>query len=244
MSDTPYLRFDETMRAAWVASGLDSRHLDEQTWTTLLEGTLDDETRESTLEHISSCAQCAGVFRIARAAALAELRPAMPPQTRARRLVPELGLAATVAIATLTVVVLREDRRVPAPAAAQMPAPDASSIPAAPPPRLEKPAIVVSSEQLLTTRSRRDNTAYVESLAAALEPYQQDKFKEAARRLAGVATSHPDAFEPAFYLGVSLLLDGKASEAVPVLERARRLASAVRRDEATHYLTLARAGVK
>ncbi len=106
--------------------------------------------------------------------------------------------------------------------------------------RFEKPPVVVSAEQLLVSRGNTAHTAYLEALAAALKPYQADDFAAAIELLAPLAGAHPDRFEPAYYLGVSLLLNERARDAVPHLERAVTLASAARRDEAERALAAAR----
>lgn len=245
MSAADELAGDEAMRTAWAASEPASRHLDERTWTAFLEGTLDAETREATLDHVSACVRCAGVFKMARAAALTEVPRSAPARQRTAWRPQLAALAATFAVAAVTVVLLR-----PGSVRDAVLAPDNSRPPSIAPsasanrpvtPRLEKPAIVIGSEQLLATRGDRDQTQYLEALAAALEPYRRDEFGVAARRLAEVVRNRPDAFEPTFYLGVSLLLDGRPQEAVPVLERAQRMASPIRRDEATRLLEAARA---
>ncbi len=109
--------------------------------------------------------RCAGVFKAARAAALAQVPGTVPARRRTFRLMPQLAtLAATLAVAAVAIVVMRQTPACPPPATpAAQPAPLGPSGSARPPatPLIEKPAVVISSEQLLATRSDRNNTAYL-----------------------------------------------------------------------------------
>jgi hypothetical protein len=201
--------------------------------------------REAAADHVAGCVRCAGIFKAARAAA----RVAVSETSRAEALprpailAPRFAAAmATLAVAIAAVVVMRQGAGpslVPAEPTAR-PAATTTAPPADPLAalRIEKPPVVVSAERLLATRGGTDQ-GYIEALARALEPYRRDDFGEAAVRLSALGRSRPDAFEPGFYLGVTLLLDAKASDAVPHLERALKLAGG-RRDDASFYLALAR----
>lgn len=230
----------ERWRHAYAAPRL-APHPDAERWRAFFEGTLSDADQDATRDHIAACAQCAGLFKSARAAALAAAPPTRvaPAGERPRQWI---TVAATLSIAMLAIAVLwplpeADQALAPAtpPAAAPIPAP-------APAPAIafDKPAVVVSAEQLLVSRGDAAHTAYLEALARALEPYQQDDFVEAARRLEPLAAAHPDRFEPAYYLGVSLLMSGRAADAIPALERALKIAPEARRAGAERALAAAR----
>ena len=224
-------------------SGTD--HLDESTWLAFFEGRLAAEAREAALDHVSSCERCGGIFRVARSAALSQVPDAKAPtpttvSAPSWRLRPMVAFATTLIVALTSLIALRQPGTTTLPPPTSVsPAPLAAPSTAAP--GIAKPAVVISGEQLLATRGDRNETAYLEALARALEPYQRDEFKEAARLLAPIAQDHADRFEPAFYLGASLLLDHRPGEAVKFLERAQALSGAARKTEATRLLEAARA---
>lgn len=231
----------ERWRHAHAAAPRLAPHPDAERWRAFFEGTLSDADQDATRDHIAACAQCAGIFKSARAAALAAAPPirVAPVRERPRQWI---TVAATLSIAGLAIVVLwplpEADQALapaPPPAIATGPAP-------APAPAItfDKPAVVVSAEQLLVSRGDAAHTAYLEALARALDPYQKDDFAEATRRLEPLAAAHPDRFEPSYYLGVSLLMSGRAADAVPILERAMQIAPEARRADAQRALAAAR----
>lgn len=230
----------ERWRRAYVASTPVASHPDAARWRAFFEGTLSDADQDATRDHIAACPQCAGIFKSARAAALAAAprTDVSPVRERPRQWI---TVAATLSVAVLAIVVLWPLREPDQVLPSSTP-PAAAPVVTTPAPAVvfEKPAVVVSAEQLLVSRGDAAHTAYLEALARALDPYQKDDFIEAARRLEPLAAAHPDRFEPAYYLGVSLLMSGRAAEAVPVLERAVKVASEARRADAERALTAAR----
>jgi tetratricopeptide (TPR) repeat protein len=62
--------------------------------------------------------------------------------------------------------------------------------------------------------------AYPSMLAKALEPYRANRYEDAAAALQRVVDRFPRRAEGHFYLGVSLLLAGRAGDAVAPLEKA------------------------
>jgi hypothetical protein len=218
-------------------------HLDLGEWETFLEQTMGEADRDAALDHISSCARCAGVFKSARTAALSVVgTPAALPDRPPRPFRILVPVAATLAIAVVSAVVIT--RNTPPPAGAVIDPAPASPAPATPPaPQpapLIKPPVVIGAEQLLANRGSGDRTKYLEALAGALRPYERDDFAAAVTLLEPLAKAHPDRFEPVFYLGASLLMNGRAADAIPVLERAAGIASSVRRDDAERALAAAR----
>lgn len=258
---------DVALRAAWATTASGTPHVDGSGWEALIEGRLDAATRDSLLDHVGSCARCAGVFRAVRAAALEATRAERKAET-ARAARPALArpwlarpwlapVAAVLATATAVVVLSRQamspsvapETIATSPVARPSAAPlgDAASLATTPSLApvfdfpVEKPPVVIAAERLLAQRGRAQDQAWLTSFARALDPYRAGDFEEAARRLAVVAESQPDVAEPALYLGVSLLLGGRASEAIAPLERARGLVGEARRAEVAFYLGCAQA---
>jgi hypothetical protein len=215
------------------------QHLDLDTWRAFLERRLDAVAHDAALEHIASCPTCAAVFKAGRTAALEHVASAAPQPRGLRKLV---FVPATLAVLIIGVVLIR-DRSTPPVATTPPPVTAAPSIePARPParPLPVKPPVVIGAEQLLTMRGDAANTKYLEALADALRDYERNDFSTAMAKLKPLAEQQPQKFEPAFYLGASMLMSGRAAEAVPVLERALKLASAARRDDAERTLAAAR----
>ena len=105
---------------------------------------------------------------------------------------------------------------------------------------LQKAAIKIPAAAVLLYRSdRKDSQAFLQDLAAALEPYRRDDYAEAARLLAPLTSKYPDASEPVFYLGVSQLFLNQNEAAIESLRLAHRRGDATLRDDASWYLAVA-----
>jgi hypothetical protein len=105
---------------------------------------------------------------------------------------------------------------------------------------LSKAAIKVPATAVLNFRSgAEDGRAFLNELAAALEPYRNDDYPEAARRLEPLSTKYRESAEVHYYLGVSRLFINRNDEALASLETARRLADETLRDDVSWYLALA-----
>ncbi len=103
---------------------------------------------------------------------------------------------------------------------------------------LEKPPVDLPPDALVLRGSTPE--PYVAALASALQPWRADRFDEAARRFLGVTRNFPGRARGHYYLGASLLMDGRAAEAIAPLERARTLATdGTLRDSAAWYLAVA-----
>jgi tetratricopeptide (TPR) repeat protein len=70
-----------------------------------------------------------------------------------------------------------------------------------------------------------DRRAELQDLARALDPYEQDDFAEAARRLGAFTARRPQNAMAHLYLGISELFLGRHQEAVVALTSAQRLPS-------------------
>ncbi|MGA2324932.1 MAG: tetratricopeptide repeat protein [Bryobacteraceae bacterium] len=106
---------------------------------------------------------------------------------------------------------------------------------------VEKPPLRLPLDGLLLWRGSGQPSppASTREIAAALAPYEKGDFREAADRLAPLASRYPEIFEVAFYRGVCLLLTGRPEDAVAPLAQARTLGDPAQREEASWYLSLA-----
>jgi tetratricopeptide (TPR) repeat protein len=79
----------------------------------------------------------------------------------------------------------------------------------------------------------------VADLAPALTSYRNDDYQQAVRLLQPLVAKYPDAAQPPFYLGVSLLFLDRNTEAASALEIAKQRARASFAQDAGWYLALA-----
>ena len=148
------------------------------------------------------------------------------------RIVRPLSLIAVAAVLAAGFFVVRELRRPVQPKPAET-ASHATFV-------LTKASIKVPASAVLTYRGNVEAAkTYLEALAAALEPYRNDDYAEAARRLAELSRKYPDAAEPAYYLGVSQLFLNQNEAAVESLQAARSHADDAMRDDVSWYLAVA-----
>lgn len=215
-------------------------------------GALPEEQRQAMDLHLTGCAACRRLVED-----LAQW-PVPTPEPRDvdtlwRRLQPQLPkkqrrwalwlpvAAAAAASLLIAVNLLRMLSSSVAPPRTQMasvasPAYDLRAIAA-----IEKPPLRLPLDGLLLWRGAGQPSppASTRELAAALAPYEKGDFREAATRLAPLASRYPKIFEVAFYRGVSLLLSGRPEDAVAPLAQARTLGDPAQRAEASWYLSLA-----
>ncbi len=103
---------------------------------------------------------------------------------------------------------------------------------------LEKPSIVLPLPMLMRGATG-GRTAYVNALARALKPYQQDDYRTAEAQLEALAAKYPKSARALFYSGVSALLAGRNDAAVKDLSRTGALAHGSFANECQWYLALA-----
>ena len=233
MADDSMLRRDY---AAAIESPA-SAHVSDDAWERLATGSMSHVDRQAVIEHIVGCASCTTIYR-----ALGELEAgarqfdpgakSMAAPWYSTRAV--YAIAASLALVTVGAIayqMLRASRDTPRQVATAPPQPVISlqRIP------FEKPDVRLSASRALTTRSNADTTAFLADFAGAIQPYRDGRYAEATRALATVAAAYPEAYEPAFYQGVSLILSGAGAEAVDPLARAERLADDASRDEIRWY---------
>ena len=200
---------------------------------------LPDDEGGAVLAHLASCPACRALADAVREWEGPEIsadardaigrRLAAAPKAARRPPGWLLPLAAAVAIAVATPLLLRE--RVPP----SLPDPGRSPAPAAafvlPLERLERrspPALAV-----------RGDDPFDAALAEALGPYEAGDLDEAAVRLTRLARTHPDAASPRLYLGVAELMRGRPQAAREALVEARPLARGFWTPHVLWYLAIA-----
>lgn len=232
--------------AADAAAGAADCPAPDRIWDAV-NGLLDPAEVADLTEHVAACGACAEAWRIARdvaaeatAAAVISF-PASPSVRRPSYAWPLLAAAATLVLAVAGWRLLRDtDPPVtPAPSAQATPKPEqtsASNVPA-----IEKAPVIMSASRALVFRSTTPGDTFLDDFGKAIEPYRNDNFPEAIARLEPLARQYPDADEPPFYLGVSLLMAGRRADAIAPLQRAARGRDEAIAAQARKYLTVAQA---
>lgn len=191
-------------------------------------GLLDPAAVADLAEHIAACGSCAEAWRIAREAAAQAVPAAVvpfspaPTPRRPSYAWPLLAAAATLVLAVAGWRLLRDAPPPVPPAQTTQVSPQPEPTVASNVPPLEKAPVIMAASRALVFRSTKPADAFLEDFGKAIEPYRNDNFPEAIVRLEPLARKYPDADEPPFYLGVSLLLAGRRADAVAPLQRASR----------------------
>lgn len=203
------------------------------------------------VDHVASCGACAEAWRMARELEPAEAGSGPIPFPEKRRKSVVWGLLAAAATLALTIGAWPLLRGTPAPAPRVAGTITPSQAPAAKPapaqttaalgPSIEKAPVVLSASRVLVFRNQTSADPFVEDFAVAIEPYRKDDYPEAITRLDALARKYPDADEPPFYLGVSLLIASRRADAVAPLRRAANGRDAAIAAQARRYLALATA---
>jgi hypothetical protein len=155
-----------------------------------------------------------------------------------RRAVP---VAALVGIVLAAVVWVRFHQPV-APASIPTPVAVQPAKPAVPSVlQWEKLPIKLQASSILVLRGepRTAQEKYAAELTTALSFYRDDRFAEAAEKLAKVAQAFPGGVEAQLYLGISQLSLQQNAQAIPPLARAQQLGPETYRQDATWYLAVA-----
>ena len=212
-------------------------HPGEDLWVRYSTGALDGEARERLADHVVSCPTCAATYRaLAVLRAQAPVGAAGPASSMPRKAwwsgsTPWLAAAATIAVAvTAAVVQMRAPAdSIDAPAAIEAPAPapvPPLAVPAPAPVRawardVLAPDVELPARYALVVRGPRAMGAFMTAFGAAITPYREGRYADAAAALEPVARDFPDAPEAAFYLGVARLLSGDPAGAANPLARAQ-----------------------
>ena len=212
-----------------------------------VKGQLNPAEAAAVVDHVSSCGACAEAWRIARELEVEEAGGRtgipFPGKRRASAVWPLLAAAAILVLAIGAWPLLR-GTSTPSPAATAatpVPVPAPAQTTAALGPAIEKAPVVLSASRVLVFRSKASADPFVEAFAVAIEPYRKDDYPEAIARLDALARKYPDADEPPFYLGVSLLIASRPADAVAPLRRAAHGRDAAIAAQARRYLVLATA---
>lgn len=213
-----------------------------------VEGTLPDPLRGRVLSHLQHCNTCRS---LADALASADTQPTVEESDRilariasskrsTRGWYRPLAAAAVFVIVAGGAWLTQFDRQGPV-----MPAPPVAPATAAKVAApvfvlaLEKPAIELPPGALVVRSAASD--PYAAALSTALEPFRRDDYQHAIQQLTALRASHAEEPFVNYYLGVSYLMAGRASEAVGPLERARTDGTGATwlRVEASWYLAVA-----
>ncbi|MBL8214908.1 MAG: hypothetical protein JNK87_29580 [Bryobacterales bacterium] len=233
-----------------------------------MEGVLPEGWQQQVDTHVASCGLCTMLTASLREAEAEPLTPLESRRIRSRLSLPPLavvrsekprqpwwsrgwaaaGLAIAGAAAAITTLIIfnPERPRQQQPVAERKPASQPEPVPQ-PQVASVKPRLPLTAAPLrlplgaLTMRGEEPGTdqAYLQKLGAALKPYRAASYKESAAALAVLATAYPEAVEPPFYEGVSLLFLDKPADAAARLERARSLANQALAGEIPWYLAIA-----
>lgn len=236
---------DKRLASAYARGVPSTPHLEEVVFERLLDDELGPTDREAALDHVTSCPECAAVYRgLVEFEREARAFDPTAPGVRAKSATPFMrvpvwfgAIAASIALAVVGWTVTRPSRA-PQPIALVS---RAEPVAVAPAISIEKLAVRISGDRALGFRSAGDDPkAFLTDFGRALEPYRADQFDEAARRLRELGAKYPTAVEPPLYEGVSLLLLRRPAEAVGPLERAVTLATEDEfRKDAEYYGALA-----
>lgn len=120
------------------------------------------------------------------------------------------------------------------PAAVEAPKPQFRLPLSAPPVKLS-----VGSAIVWRGDSASAQETYLKELGAALAPYREANYGEAAAKLGAVSEKYPQSAEAAFYLGVSQLHNNQPEAARHALEKCEALAPQALRDEVQWFLGVA-----
>jgi len=91
----------------------------------------------------------------------------------------------------------------------------------------------------LVWRGEENKDPYPAALGKAFEAYREARYTEAIRELETVTAKFPGRAEGHFYLGVSLLMEGRDAEAIAPMERAKTMGESPVRAEVDWYLAAA-----
>jgi hypothetical protein len=227
--------------------------LDEQQLVAFYSGEASEEQAEAIRDHLAECGRCLELARDARefledaregpavapmpvAITQVSLVPPKPAPPRAR---PLLAAAAAVVLG----VGLWWAQKTP-PAPAPPPAPTVAppvhtfgDLPVAKAPYVRPRG---AGDDIVWRGDEPPTEAPRDAFSRAMLLYERDDFAGAERRLALVTPRDARHAEASFYRGVSLLLLGRASDAIAPLEVASRLGRGAERQDALWYLALAR----
>jgi len=220
---------DDHLSRAYQAIPPPTGHLSDEAWERFLDGTLSTAERESAVNHITRCAECARVYR----GLVAFERDSAPlhGEDAKRRSASTWRWAGPLAAALAAVTIFVARPRVANAPSGVTPSspPSPAAIVVAPPVAVAPLAVRVAQDRAVVYRGRGEDQAFLKAFDEAVGPYRQGDYEEAARRLAALGAAFPRAPEPPLYEGVSLLM---ARHPAPA---AARLAEAERKSAGTEW---------
>jgi len=224
------------------AEAAGSVHPSEDDWVRFADDAMTDGERARLVDHLAVCVACADVYRVVEQVRTGATSVA-PQAWSARRwggfqASYVLVAAAMMAIAVSgTLWVMRgrgpaiQDQTASNPT--PLPAPEVAAPSAGAPPAVAAraprlwaalpvaPAVTLPASLTLVMRGTApDSQAFLSAFGAAIAPYREGRYAEAAAALGGVTRAFPDVPEGWYYLGVSHLLAGSPAAAIDPLERA------------------------
>jgi predicted Zn-dependent protease len=261
-SDDGRLRREYRDLARAEAAG--SVHPSEHDWVRFADDAMSGDEHARLVDHLAVCVACADVYRVV--VQVRDGAPSVAPQAWPQRRVSRprawygLAAAAVLAIAVSGTLWMTRGRRAATPDqtatnTATTPTPVASaaspgSSPVVPPPGPRAwaalplaPAVTLPASLTLVMRGAApESQVFLRAFGAAIAPYREGRYADAATALGGLTRSFPDVPEGWYYLGVSHLLAGSAGAAIEPLQRAT--VSGVVGDDAAwlHAVALERAG--
>lgn len=191
------------------------------------------------LAHLQACRRCSALLRDLSDPELADPQPEEAARIRNRvlngvaspRLRPSFALAAGVSLALIGALLWYSSSKVvPTNPTPVQTAPRQTVF------RVEKAPVKLPASMLVW---RGEGGGYAADLGRAIKLYRNDQYEQAAQELEGVARTYPQSLEAHFYLGVSQLLLGRASDARASLLRAHELDRGSLGDDISWYLALA-----
>ena len=195
---------------------------------------------ERLVEHIATCGACAELWRLAAEVEQPEAATVLAMPERRVRWRPAMGIAASLAVAAIGIYGARQlmvEPEVPPPVA-EGPTPPVAVIPDVL--KLEKPAVKISARHALLFRGETTGSdSFLTDATTAFDLYKADRFEAALPEFDSLARKYPQAAEPSFYKGVSLLMLNRAAQAIEPLKDARPLADEELARDADWYLALA-----
>lgn len=101
------------------------------------------------------------------------------------------------------------------------------------------PPKVTAPIPLVMRGASEDRETYLGDLTRGLAPYRAGNYAQAAKSLSALGQKYPTSPEIPFYLGVSLLMEGRNSDAANALQRTEALASGPLAGASQWYLAIA-----
>jgi tetratricopeptide (TPR) repeat protein len=208
-------------------------------------GSLPEERGAEVIAHLRSCSRCSALLRDLSDRELADPQPeeaarirnrvfdgiAVPDALTAWRVRPSFALAAALSLAFIGVLLWYSSSNVVTTSRAPVKAAPRQTVF-----RVEKAPVKLPASILVW---RGPGGGYEAELGRAIALYRSEQYSQAAQQFEAIARTNPQSVEAQFYLGVSQLLVGRASDARASLIKAREMDRGSLTDDISWYLALA-----